>query len=90
MIKGENIPLFPQTIHITSKEELADFIETLRDDFIEHQAGWENTTLDQFLDAMAAWVRSMDNAYRNMGAEPPASPSWRLFANILAAAKIYE
>jgi hypothetical protein len=60
--------LFPQTKHITSKEELADFIDALRDDFIEHQAGW-----DQFPDAMAAWVRSMDNVYRNMGEEPPAS-----------------
>jgi hypothetical protein len=76
---------------VNSKEDLADFIEILRDDFIRNPSSWENPTLDRFLDAMAAWVRSMDNYYRNVGQEPPgSSPSWSVFSDILIAGKIYE
>jgi len=75
---------------VSSKEDLADFIEALRTDFVENSAEWENPTVDKFLDAMAAWVRSMDNYYRNTGNAPVASPTWSVFADMLSAAKIYE
>ena len=53
--------------------------------------GWENPDLGRYLDAMADWLESADNYYRNTGQTVDSSkPSWRLFADILMAAKVYE
>ncbi|HTO60930.1 MAG TPA: hypothetical protein VMM15_06715 [Bradyrhizobium sp.] len=78
------------TDSIVTKEDLADFIDSLRVDFLANSEEWENVTIDRFLEAMAAWVRSMENYYRNTGREPIQSPSWSVFADMLSAAKIYE
>ena len=75
---------------IASKEDLADFIDALKANFIANPSEWENSTVGQYLDAMSAWVRAMDSYYQNSGKAPVKSPSWALFADILAAAKIYE
>jgi hypothetical protein len=75
---------------IASKEDLADFIDALKENFIANPSEWENSTLDRYLDAMSAWVRAMDSYYQNAGKAPVKSPSWSVFADILAAAKIYE
>ena len=44
---------------------------------------WENPSLGPFLEAMHAWTE-------DMGARVAAQPSWRMFADMLMAAKIYE
>jgi len=75
---------------IESKEDLAVFVENLRDNFLRSRFEWENPTVDRYLDAMAAWVRSMDNYYKNAGEPQPIQPTWQTMADILAAAKIYE
>jgi hypothetical protein len=75
---------------VVSKEDLADFIDALRNDFLANPSEWENASVDQFLGAMSAWVRAMDNYYQNIGSAPVTSPSWSVFADILAASKIYE
>jgi hypothetical protein len=75
---------------VSSKEDLADFIDALKDDFIKNSVEWENPTIDRFLDAMAEWVRSMDDYCRNTGRPPVEHPTWSVFADILSAAKIYE
>jgi hypothetical protein len=75
---------------VASKEDLADFIDALRQDFIANPEEWENSTVDRFLDAMSAWVRDMDGYYQKTGMAPVISPNWSVFADILAAAKIYE
>ena len=75
---------------VSSKEDLADFIDALKEDFIANPSAWENCTVVHYLDAMSAWVRAMDSYYQNAGKPPVKSPSWSVFADILAAAKIYE
>lgn len=75
---------------INSKEELAEFVVALREDLLAMPDEWENPTLEAFLEAMSAWILAMDNVYRNSGGEMPKSPSWKTFANILYASKIYE
>lgn len=79
-----------QVDSVSSKEELADFIDALRADLRTDEAEWENPTLEQYLEAMAAWIRVMDRAYENTSRNFPEKPSWKLFADILFAAKIYE
>ena len=75
---------------VSSKDDLAELIEAMKKDFDKNSHEWENPTVDRFLEAMASWVRSMDNYYRNTGKAPVVSPTWSTFADILAAAKIYE
>ena len=79
-----------KTSGIVSKEDLADFIETLRDDFLKDPSAWENHTVDRYLDAMAAWVRDMDGYYKNDREIPPTLPTWQTMADILSAARVYE
>ena len=50
--------------------------------------GWENGTIATFLSAMAAWTA--DNSRTNGPARLPEEPSWRSFAKILLAGKMYE
>ena len=44
---------------------------------------WENPSLDRYLEALQSWTE-------DMGERLPEPPSWRTFADILYAAKIYE
>ncbi|HEX7289042.1 MAG TPA: hypothetical protein VF532_22850 [Candidatus Angelobacter sp.] len=72
---------------INSKEDLADFIESLRSDFEAHPDKWNNPSLSQYLAAMESWVRSMDHYYVNTKQEVPKTPSWRTLADILIRSK---
>jgi hypothetical protein len=75
---------------VRSKEDLADFVNALRADLAGNSGNWENPTLDRFLRAMEDWVRVMDNYYRNTGQPLADQPTWKTFADILMAAKMYE
>ncbi|CAM2943026.1 hypothetical protein VINE108274_09570 [Vibrio neptunius] len=75
---------------ISTREDLASFVDELKTDLIQNPKEWENPNLERFLDAMSAWTFSMDNLYKNLGRETPIQPSWKAFAEILLAAKVYE
>ncbi|WP_427501459.1 DUF7660 family protein [Methylomonas sp. MED-D] len=75
---------------INSKDDLADFIAALRSDLTANPETWENPTLERFLNAMESWMRTMDMYYKNTGQSFPETPSWKIFADALYAAKIYE
>ena len=46
--------------------------------------GWENGTIESYLEAAIAWAET------TVGADLAGEPSWRSFAEILYAGKIYE
>lgn len=69
--------------HISSKDDLADFIAELRFDLENNLDDWENPTLDRFLTAM-------EDYYKNTGQQIPQMPAWKTLADILYASKIYE
>jgi hypothetical protein len=77
--------------NITTSEQLATFIDELRQDFTRHPDHWQNIDLDQCLDAMAAWVRDMERAKAHRDDLPLASyNAFRLCGELLYAAKNYE
>lgn len=76
--------------NINSREKLSEFISTLLEDFKNNKADWENQDLSSFLDAMSSWVESMDGYYVNRGERIPENIPWKIFGDILYAAKIYE
>jgi hypothetical protein len=82
--------LHEQISSVNSKEDLAEFIAALRSDLSTNKDTWENPTLERFLEAMESWIRAMDMYYNNTGQTLPETPGWKVFADILYAAKMYE
>jgi len=75
---------------IENKNDLANFIAVLRVDYKNNPNSWENRDLESFLDAMHSWVAAMENYYRNHHTPMPPQPTWKMFADILMGARIYE
>lgn len=75
---------------VTSRVALARFIDQLADSLVEEPETWENGSLESFLRAWSVWLSEMDGYFINMGQPVPESPSWKLIAEMLLAAKIYE
>jgi hypothetical protein len=75
---------------IATKEDLADFISEFKEGLLLAPDEWENLSLESFLGAMEAWIRVIDSYAKNTGDNDVAIPSWKTFAKILCAAKIYE
>ncbi len=75
---------------VGSKQEFVAFIREMNDDLRRCPDQWENPTLDRYLEAMAAWVEDMDGYYLNRGEAVPQQPTWKVLADILMAAKMYE
>lgn len=74
---------------VASRNDLAEFVATLRQEFLRGHK-WENRDLPTYLEAMSAWISDMDGYYENNGEKCPDAPTWRTFAQILAAASVYE
>jgi hypothetical protein len=76
---------------IHTKADFVAFVRALQLDFETNNDTWQHDNLAAYLDAIAAWTdEAMDNYYKNRGQEPPRQPDWKLFANILIAASVYE
>lgn len=79
-----------QVASIKSREDLADFIDSLNHDLVTHAEQWENETLSRYLAALSAWVREMDGYYKNAGQSCPSEPRWKVVGEMLLAAKHFE
>jgi hypothetical protein len=76
---------------IRSRADLVALIYALQDDLKQHRGDWENLDLATYLGALAAWLNDADGYYRNFKLNVSADvPSWRLFADCLIAARVYE
>ena len=75
---------------VQTREDFIRLVKGLAQDFESSPETWENPTLNQYLEAIAAWTADSDGYFANRVETAPDSPSWRLFALILQAAKIYE
>ena len=63
----------------------------LTEDFKTNGDNWENKTLDKYLEAIADWTEvDIENYYRNTKQEIPKNINWKVFADILMAATMYE
>ena len=84
------VPLADQQEAIETREDFARFVEALRDDVRAHPTWWENNTFESYLDALAAVADSLDQLFKNQGQTLPEQPTWRIVADMLLAARIYE
>lgn len=73
---------------VESREGFSEFIGAMHSDFSASGAEeWENGTLERFLDGLEAFTHAR---LVNTPEQDHESPSWQLFAEILAAATGYE
>jgi hypothetical protein len=75
---------------VSSRQDLARFVELLRDDLRDHRDEWENDTLERYLDALAACIEHLDGYFQNVGMPIPEDVRWKLLGQLLLTAKVYE
>lgn len=89
--KGEIMLCVDDTNNIKSKSDFVIFLQKLCNDYKTHGTDWENSDLGSFLDALIAYTEDVDGFYQNQGETIDLSnPGWKVFADILAGARIYE
>lgn len=76
---------------IQSKTDFINFLKYLHQDFCDHPEQWENVTLESYLEALSAYAQDVDTYYKNNHIPIDAAlPTWRVFADLLKGASIYE
>jgi len=81
------------TGEIKSRSEFVFFLNSLVIDFKANKESWSNKTLEDFLEALESWADDMDGYYENMGLSDNLNldaVNWRVFADLLMAARVYE
>jgi hypothetical protein len=82
---------FEQKINeIGNKEDFVSFVELLVSDLNNNPGEWINKDLSGYLESIASWTEDMDGYYQNNNIPIPENVNWKVFANILVAAKMYE
>jgi hypothetical protein len=75
---------------VQSRADFTEFLKALCDDLRDNSETWENADLGKFLEALAAWVGDMDGYYASQRKTMPKQPDWKMAADMLMAAKMYE
>ncbi len=75
---------------IRSKDDFVNFVELLLKALKSDLNKWENKSLERYLEAIASWTRDMEGYYQNNNLPIPENVDWKVFANILIAATMYE
>jgi hypothetical protein len=77
---------------IKTREDFIDFMSFFVKS-IKDGEPIENNSVESYLDGIASWVEDMDGYYENMGIADEVkldSMNWRVLADILVAATMYE
>lgn len=75
---------------VRTREDFVAFLGALNADFATNRGTWTNTDLASFLGAMAAWSEDMEGFYTNCEEDLAAVSPWRVLADTLMAARVYE
>jgi len=76
---------------VVDRQSFIKFLSLLHDNYQLNKAEWENIDLDSFLEAMIRYSEDIRGYYDNTNQKVDAdTPSWKVFADILLGAKIYE
>jgi len=78
-------------IKVTDRKSFEEFINLLLTDLNKNKDDWENNQLELFLEAMGAYTKDLDGYYKNMEPDQNADiPTWKVFADIMKGAVVYE
>ncbi|MBK0404966.1 hypothetical protein I5M27_18420 [Adhaeribacter sp. BT258] len=78
-------------IEVKDRQTFSEFAKLLLEDFEKNKENWENKNLGDFLEALQRYSEDVDGYYKNVHPELDANvPTWRVFADILCGATMYE
>lgn len=75
---------------VGNKEDFLKFMNALISDLKANPEDWENSSLESYLEAINNWTNDMDGYYQNTNQPIPTDVNWKVFAEILTAATMYE
>ncbi len=76
---------------VESKDDFLAFLQNYVSSYYDDQTSWDNKDMPGFLSGLEGFARDMEGYYRNSKIEIDfKSPSWRVFADMLLAARVYE
>ena len=75
---------------ICNKEDFLNFLTLLIKDLEKNKKSWTNSSLESYLEGIESWVEDMEGYYENMNIPLHKNIDWKVFANVLYAAKMYE
>jgi hypothetical protein len=79
------------TLKVNNKDSFIKFAKELLKDFKTNGENWENNRLEDFIGGIVAYAEDIDGYYKNMKFDTSSeTPTWRIFAQILKGAAIYE
>jgi len=73
-----------------TKTELSSFVHKMSQDYRMNPDSWTNKDLGAFLEALAAWIDDMEGYYSNQEKPIPDRLDWKMIADMLSGAKVYE
>jgi hypothetical protein len=78
------------TDSIESKEAFVGFVRSMIQEYREGKVRWENREIDTFLEGLADWTEDMDGYYAFIEKPFPEDIPWKIFADCLKGATMYE
>ena len=79
------------TLAVNSRQDFIEFLQQLHASYLKNGNDWENQNLGDFLEALSAYATDIPGYYDNMSIAVNAdTASWRIFADMLRGAIVYE
>lgn len=76
---------------VTTRQQFVEFVGALHSNYKTNSEEWENDRLDLFLSGLEGFSEDCPGYYKNQDIPvDPDQPSWRVFAEILLASRVYE
>lgn len=79
------------TLNVSDRKSFSTFARNLMTEYKTEGENWENNRIDNFIEAISSYAGDIDGYYMNMNFDTSAdTPTWRIFAQILKGATVYE
>lgn len=83
--------LIRSTQSISNRDDFVSFVELLSENSRRRKREWNNTKMESYLSGLAGFARDMDGYYQRIGVPMDVErPTWRMIADMLLAARVYE
>ena len=88
---NSSIDIEDQPQLIENRDDFEKFLACLLENYRSSNDDWENGTLESFLEGLIGFSRDANGYYKNIEQDVDTEiPTWKLFADILLAARVYE
>lgn len=89
--KKNDKKIYDGTLGVIDRNSFSKFASELLADYKMNGENWENNSLESFIEGIASYAEDIDGYYSNMKFDTSAdTPTWRIFAQILKGAAVYE